>query len=461
MGKIFLKDIAASLSKKKGLSQNEAEAYIEAFFSVIDEGLQSDKIVKVKGFGTFKLVDVRDRESVDVNTGDRVVIEGHTKVTFTPESSLKELVNKPFSQFETVELNDGVDFEKEQFVLDDLSTDASSVIETPDVQTPQDDVEEERDSSAGTPDGETLYDASPQDDNSLNGNTLSVSESTEQLNDYVLSTDYDSEEDIKTEEPNDRPVSQVGGPEVDADVQENDEEPVVEETDITENSSPGTEAESEITEITEDNSTCVGITSEEIREEAEPQISDVNKDKGKRKRNINCKIVLLIAATLILVAGVFLAGYYMGVKNDKIAETRQPNKMFPPKPKPRPVVKPDTVLNINKDTVATETKVAEEKSADDVKPVVGEVKTMSESHNPSLRNAEAIVRTGAYRIVGTDKQIKVKSGEDMQVIARHYLGEGMECYIQVHNNKIEVKQGETINIPKLELKKKGKNKKVS
>lgn len=110
MGKILMKDIASQLAKKKNIRISEAENYLDAFFAVIHDGLKADKLVKIKGFGTFKLIEVRDRESVDVNTGERVLIDGHTKITFTPENSLKEMVNKPFSQFETVELNDGVEF---------------------------------------------------------------------------------------------------------------------------------------------------------------------------------------------------------------------------------------------------------------------------------------------------------------------------------------------------------------
>ena len=110
MGKILMKDIASQLAKKKNIRISEAENYLDAFFAVIHDGLKTDKLVKIKGFGTFKLIEVRDRESVDVNTGERVLIDGHTKITFTPENSLKEMVNKPFSQFETVELNDGVEF---------------------------------------------------------------------------------------------------------------------------------------------------------------------------------------------------------------------------------------------------------------------------------------------------------------------------------------------------------------
>ncbi len=130
MGKVGIKNIAAVLAAKKNLSPEEAEKYVDAFFSLVNEALIPDKIVKIKGFGTFKLIDVRDRESVDVNTGERMVIDGHSKITFAPDNTLKELVNKPFSQFETVVLNDGVDFDKEMEEFAETEIEAVETTET-------------------------------------------------------------------------------------------------------------------------------------------------------------------------------------------------------------------------------------------------------------------------------------------------------------------------------------------
>ena len=131
MGKVFIKDIAERLSRKKNITPFEAEKYLNTFFAVVNEGLQTDKLVKIKGLGTFKLIEVRERESVDVNTGDRVLILGHSKITFTPESSLKEMVNKPFSQFETVELNDGVNFDSlSETSADEQDIETDSIVPT-------------------------------------------------------------------------------------------------------------------------------------------------------------------------------------------------------------------------------------------------------------------------------------------------------------------------------------------
>ena len=110
MGKYSITQLATILVKKNGISNDEALKFVTAIFDIVKEGLETDKLVKIKGFGTFKIIDVDPRESVNVNTGERVLINGHQKITFTPDSVMKEMVNRPFAQFETVVLNDGVDF---------------------------------------------------------------------------------------------------------------------------------------------------------------------------------------------------------------------------------------------------------------------------------------------------------------------------------------------------------------
>ena len=112
MGKISIQELATALAEYSSLNKKESSAFVSAMFDIIQEALERDRNVKIKGLGTFKIIDVEDRESVNVNTGERVLIEGHGKITFTPDPLMKELVNKPFSQFETVVLNDGVEFDE-------------------------------------------------------------------------------------------------------------------------------------------------------------------------------------------------------------------------------------------------------------------------------------------------------------------------------------------------------------
>lgn len=113
MGKVFMAELADMLAQKVGISKREAQQFLTDFVETIQDGVNNDKLVKIKGLGTFKVIDVDARESVNVNTGERVTIDSHQKLTFTPDAAMKELVNKPFSQFETVVLNDGVEFDDE------------------------------------------------------------------------------------------------------------------------------------------------------------------------------------------------------------------------------------------------------------------------------------------------------------------------------------------------------------
>ena len=129
MAKTLLQEIAAKVAKKQGITIKAAETFVTNFFSVVREGLEADKQVKVRGLGTFKIIPVKPRESVNVNTGERVLIEGHDKLTFTPDSSMKELVNRPFSQFDTVELEDGVDFG--DMTTEENTTEEVVVVDTP------------------------------------------------------------------------------------------------------------------------------------------------------------------------------------------------------------------------------------------------------------------------------------------------------------------------------------------
>ena len=111
MGRIFLSDLAASISEKHQIDKKSARRFINSMVELIQDGLAADRIVKIKGLGTFKVIDVEARESVNVSTGERHTIESHSRLTFLPDNMMKELVNRPFSVFETVVLNDGVTFD--------------------------------------------------------------------------------------------------------------------------------------------------------------------------------------------------------------------------------------------------------------------------------------------------------------------------------------------------------------
>ena len=127
--KITLQDLINLFGEKQGMSKKDAELFVRTLFDLIEEALATEKYVKVKGFGTFKLTEVDSRESVNVNTGERIEIQGHTKVSFTPDTTMKDLINKPFAHFETVILNDGVEFE-------DTPVEVPETLDTPEVIAP-------------------------------------------------------------------------------------------------------------------------------------------------------------------------------------------------------------------------------------------------------------------------------------------------------------------------------------
>lgn len=116
--KITLQDLVELLSEKNDMTKKNADAFLRCMFDLIEEALTNEKYVKIKGLGTFKLTEVDSRESMNVNTGERIEIQGHTKISFTPDTTMKELINKPFSHFETVILNDGVELEDTPFDIE-------------------------------------------------------------------------------------------------------------------------------------------------------------------------------------------------------------------------------------------------------------------------------------------------------------------------------------------------------
>lgn len=467
MGKVFLKDISLALAKKKGLDTAEAEAYLDAFFSVIEEGLSVDNVVKIRGLGTFKLVEVRDRESVDVNTGERVVIDGHAKVTFTPENSLKELVNKPFSQFETVELNDGVDFDKETNDIDLTASDTndSSVVLPSDKGDAEigaeDELEDEGIVIEEAP-TESSFEVPVQEQDTESALDTAVEPSVQQQQEDTdrEDTERDSERIIDNaeipsqEETTNEPVAPAA-----------DENPANGEAMAEETNEYIAEAVEEET-VDNENQSPNGRTVPQAPAEI-PATDSPSPETARKKSNVLQRVVYALMF-LAVVVGMFFAGFYFGEKRDNTAVTETSKVSSPAKPSPEKPVAASKPVPIHVDTAKADApeqpevgKKENDKTQDIKDDTHGKVMDEANLPNPSLANAQTMVRTGAYNIVGTDKSIVVKPGQTMKSLARRYLGEGMECYIQVHNKQNEVKAGETINIPKLQLKKKGRNKKVS
>ncbi len=395
MGKISLQDLASVLVERWHLGKKEASMFVNEMFFVIQKSLDEDKIVKVKGLGTFKIIDVDDRESVDVNTGDRVLIEGHGKITFTPDALMKELVNKPFSQFETVVLNEGVDFN-------------DAAVNQPE-ETTGDVLDEIEDSSAP-------------------------------LVEFV--DESHDEKSVELESPKPEPVAVADLPK--------EEETATE--DISEENTESDASQETPQEVSEEASEGIGETegtgeSEETEESV--VIEDLEEGPGFKKYLKWIGLVLLALA-------VFLIGYLAG---------RGP-KTTPQEPKTE-IVENDTVKNLpnDSDTVDMQTEVEEESLEDEEEVADDDEETMEDEEEAKEEERpldkweamDARVKTGAYRIIGTDTVVKAKVGDNLTRIGNRLLGPGMECYLEVYNGLSAgavLSAGQEIKIPKVELKKK-------
>ena len=404
----------------------------------IHEGLKNDRVVKVKGFGTFKLTAVRERESINVNTGERVVISSHDKVSFTPDAVLRDLVNKPFAQFDTVVLADGVDFE-----------------DMPEVETEDGDVVAEVETEIPAP----------------------VQEEAKVVPLPVMTPvvepepEPQSEPEPQVEEPViEEPVAEEPEPVVEEVVVEEPvaEEPQPEEPESLENADvPVMPDVPEYPEIPETPETPESPSQEEQEEDQQEEETPDYISEFYDDENSECKKVFLIYAivvNVIVAALFFVFGYYarstnmLGIESDDKPVVETPAE---PVADQLDTTKQKTAESETPAKATEETAVEkkEESKSEEKKPVAEpkkEEKSEAKAESTSKYDSDPRVRTGAYRIVGVANTITVKSGQTLKAISKTYLGAGMECYVEVFNGGItEVKEGQTIKIPKLELKKKG------
>lgn len=442
MERISIQEIANILTLKSGLKKKDAERFATTLFDVVKDGLESERLVKIKGLGTFKVVDVEARESININTGERVVIDGHDKITFTPDVSMKELVNKPFSQFETVILNDGVEFDDMDLTEPESLEDSEDTVET-DTVVPE--------TSKGS---EALKDSEAPEELE----TPEISEHTDDLEDRTI---LETLENIATEDSDEDMHSE--------DEYVAEEEKIVEEDIVTEEEKVA--KEDNVAEDSESAPILEFIESNdgnEIEEEVSHEEEEYQEQKGVSRK---VWLVAIAACAVSFVAGYFL-GKNMGTFTGEEEVLQLADTLVADAPK-SDTLKTDTLKTapLVADTKKTDTiTVAEPLKTNDVKvetaapktePARLEPATQKESPAPTkldqYEQKDARVRTGAYRIVGDDYTVKVKPGETLAKIARRTIGSDMECYIEVFNgikSNAELKEGQSVKIPKLELKKK-------
>ena len=436
MGKYSITQLATILVKKNGISNDEALKFVTAIFDIVKEGLETDKLVKIKGFGTFKIIDVDPRESVNVNTGERVLINGHQKITFTPDSVMKEMVNRPFAQFETVVLNDGVDFSD----IDKLSNINENIDKQEETQEElqeiiQEEEEEKKEEGKKEEGKEEVHDITPQE--SSNNDDVVRNQTTISPTKELAETSTKETAEKLIEESSEKPIEEPA-------------EKPIEET-----------AEKQIEETAE----------KLIEEPAEKLIEDF--DKEENSHNFTT-ILLSIASCLLLMAASAYIGYLYGIEEGRHQE------------KTSQISKYSTYLDKQNEELRTKrlaeeakaTKEAEKTKNDTTKQTAKDNKTDTTTNNKPKENnktkednnddnfskydtMDARVRTGAYVIVGIDKYIIVREGQTVGKIAKALLGPGMSCYIEVLNGVTEnepLKEGTKIKIPKLRHKKAAKKK---
>lgn len=444
MSKFSLNTLGKLLADKSGLSQVEAELFIRKMFDVCNQGLDADKQVKIKWLGTFKVQATKDRESINVNTGERFTIEGRDKLTFTPDNILKEIVNKPFAQFETVVVNDGVDFDEidEKFGEEQTEDAPEQVIDF---------LDEEK---TATPNPEVVVIESEKEKEDEQAKQIAIEQAKlERLKQAQL-----EQERIQKEKQEQERLEQE-------------------------------RLEQEKLELAQQQQALKAVVEPAVPASDESE-EEEEKEEEKQSSNSHHIVIpryLVVAVCLIVVALIGGMGWFafnygqMTAQRDHLAMQlnqyhQAPAKKVPAKPAAAPLSQEQKLRqkamedSIRMAKTAEAVKLAEnsdEESANAEKAKQAEAKAKAEAKDKAEEKAaskiassqydkDARVRTGAYRIIGVAQTVTVGAGQTLEQISTRYLGSGMECYVEALNGTSTVKAGQKIKIPKLELKKKKK-----
>ena len=459
MSKFSLNTLGKLLADKSGLSQVEAELFIRKMFDVCNQGLEADKQVKIKWLGTFKVQATKDRESINVNTGERFTIEGRDKLTFTPDNILKEIVNKPFAQFETVVVNDGVDFDEidEKFGEEQAEEAPSEVIDFLD--------EEE----TATPNPDVVVIESEKKEEKEDEDELSKQIALEQAKLEKLKQAKLEQERIQKEKLE----------------KEKQEQERLEQEKLEQERLEQEKLEQERQELAKQQ--------QALKATVEPAVpaTDETEEEDEETSNSHHIVIpryLVVAVCLIVVALIGGMGWFafnygqMTAQRDHLAMQLSQYHQAPAKKAPANAVAAPLSQEQKLRQKAIEDSIRMAKTAEAVKlaeqsdeasdkaenakqdeakakakaATKEEDKVASKTESSAHYDKDVRVRTGAYRIVGVAQTVTVGAGQTLEQISNRYLGSGMECYVEALNGTGTVKAGQKIKIPKLELKKKKK-----
>ena len=469
MSKFSLNTLGKLLADKSGLSQVEAELFIRKMFDVCNQGLDADKQVKIKWLGTFKVQATKDRESINVNTGERFTIEGRDKLTFTPDNILKEIVNKPFAQFETVVVNDGVDFDEidEKFGEEQTEDAPAQVIDF---------LDEEK---TATPNPEVVVIGSEKEKEKEDEDELAKQIAIEQAKLEKLKQAQLEQERIQKEKL-----------EKEKQEQERLEQERLEQERLEQERLEQERLEQEKLELAQQQQALKAVVEPAVPASDESE-EEEEEEESSNSHHIVIPRYLVVAVCLIVVALIGGMGWFafnygqMTAQRDHLAMQlnqyhQAPAKKVPAKPAAAPLSQEQKLRqkamedSIRMAKTAEAVKLAEKsdkESASAEKAKQTEAKAKAEAKEKakdkdeekaaskiasSQYDMDARVRTGAYRIIGVAQTVTVGAGQTLEQISTRYLGSGMECYVEALNGKNTVKAGQKIKIPKLELKKKKK-----
>ena len=457
---IKITDLANVLEEQHQLSKSEAEFFIPLLVDVLTTGLKADKQVKIKGLGTFKVTSVNARESVDVNTGERIIIEGREKISFTPEPVLRDKVNSPFEQFETVTVSDDADFseidERYQQLEEQENDDSSAPVETV------------------LPAEEKQVEVETQDDHEENPSPEPSPEPSSTVNEQVLN-DNDAE-------PRSGNLIEDGVREQEVIVV-----PPIEEAPVVDD--PPIQEEGNVTETT-DNISQSPMKENEEKESLElAELNELNEKNQQLRANLartqrNQKLLIGAVCALLLVAclGIYYIGKQFAARDNRIehlmTELHAVKQAAQVNENVAGVQAESTSENAAVNSEGQENTSAANQSMQSIeqsdngvqnekkeKNAAANVASESAKHDQLHQNSQTMaskydsdprIRTGAYDITGVAQTVTVRKGQTLTSISKTYLGPGMECYMEAVNETKEVKEGDQVKIPALKLKKKSK-----
>lgn len=495
MNKQFIKDLSQEIVDKFELDKKQANSFVEKMFSVLQEGLQDEKIVKIKGLGTFKVISVQSRKSIDVNTGEPILIDGRDKISFTPDSDMRDFVNRPFSQFETVAVNDGTDFslidkkfeeeEKEETsedAVEDKQEESTANQQEDLIANQQEDSIEDQQQKDSVEDKqeETLAQEAP--------STIEIANNQES---EEPKDEEEAKQEMLTQEPN-TPEQTSEGNGLKA-------EDIGQETKNTKSEIQAVGIEEEVHEATvnisrkfEDENHQLQVANEELRNNFRHQYrmmkgvisvfvvvvllclgggySLLNQLK---KRDHRIEMLEILAyrnknginahpgndSTLYAIPSVASQQNQSKQTNETLAKdnTEKKAKTESKRTTNNSASLPSgAVANSSNQSENGQRNALKSSNANNTKQKPSEIALSKQKADKeqAAYNKDVRIRTGAYRIVGISHTVKVRGGQTLYSISRANLGPGMECYVQaVNGGKTNFKAGETVKIPKLQIKK--------